>query len=227
MDNGPRFSAVHQHVDAAMTDDDYLEAQRKARAESVEFFRSANKPERERWVARAFLTNLALSFTDDELIAVQDPPDVRFRDANFEIKEILDEGRRRHQEYKEGLEEAIRATAPSDLVRPVTFNELAISEAYDLILQDARTLAAEKYPLDVRRNLDLLFYVNLIHTFEFVETPFPDVTALSSLGWRSVSFVKGYRSCVLMATCDAPNFIRNAVGRVVHRKVEDETESKL
>lgn len=211
-----------------MTDDEkYLEAQRKARAESVEFFRAGNKSERERWVARAFLINLALSFADDELIAVDDPPDVRFRDANFEIKEILDEGRRRHQEYKEGLEEAIRATAPSDLVRPVTFNELAISRVYELILQDAKAFATQKYPLEVRRNLDLLFYVNLIHTFEFVETPFPDVTALSSLGWRSVSFVKGYRSCVLMATGNAPNFFRNAVGRVVHRKVEDETESNL
>ena len=208
-------------------DEKYLEAQRKARAESVEFFRSGNKSERERWVARAFLTNLALSFPDDELLAVDDPPDVRFRDANFEIKEILDEGRRRHQEYKDGLEEAIRATAPRDLVRPVAFNELAISRVYELILQDTKALATQKYPLAVRRDLDLLFYVNLIHTFEFVETPFPDVTALSLLGWRSVSFVKGHRSSVLTATCNAPNFIRSAVGRVVHREIGDEIESKL
>ena len=211
-----------------MTDDEeYLEAQRKARAAAVDFFRSANKPERERRVVRAFLTNLGLSFADSELVAVQDPPDVRFRDANFEVKEIPDEGRRRHQEYKERLEEAIGATAPTKSVRTVAYNELAISKVYDLILQRAKALAAEKYPSEVRRNLDLLFYVNLIHTFEFVEAPFPDVTALPALGWRSVSFVKGYRSCVLLATPRAPNFVRNAVGRVVHRNVQDEAASNL
>ena len=58
-------------------------------------------------------------------------------------------------------------------------------------------------------------------------TPFPDVAALSALGWRSVSFVKGNRSCVLLATPGAPNFIRNAVGRVVHRNVEDYAASNL
>lgn len=203
-----------------MTDDEEcLEVQRKKRAEPVEFFQSENKVKRECWVVRTFLINLGLSFSDDELILAQDPPDVQFRDANFEIKEILDEGRRRHQEYKERLSEATRATAPISSVRPVAFNELTISEVYDRTFQEAEKLATKKYPLEVRRNLDLLFYVNLIHTFEFVETPFPNVAALSLLGWRSVSFVKGDRSCVLMATSDAPIFIREMVGRVVHRKV--------
>jgi hypothetical protein len=100
-----------------MTDDEYLEAQRKARAESVQFFRSSNKPERERWVVREFLTNLGLAFDDAEVQSPNhDPPDVKFRDANFEIKEILSEGRRRHQEYKEGLQQALEATSPADLV---------------------------------------------------------------------------------------------------------------
>ena len=129
-----------------MTDDEYLETQRKARAESVEYFQSANKPERERWVAQSFLTNLGVNFADGELMPGQDPPDVRFRDTNFEIKEILDEGRRRHQEYKKGLEEAFRATAPRDLSRTILYNELAISTVYELILRSANALATAKYP---------------------------------------------------------------------------------
>ena len=104
-----------------MTDEEYLEAQRKARAESVEFFRASNKPERERWVVREFLTNLGLVFTDAEVRSPdQDPPDVTFREANFEIKEILSKGRRRHQEYKEGLQKALDAESPSDLVEMYT-----------------------------------------------------------------------------------------------------------
>ena len=202
-----------------MTDDeDCLDVQRKKRAEPVKFFQSENKAKRECRVARTFLANLGLSFSDEELIPAQDPPDVQFRDANFEVKEILDKGRRRHREYKERFNEATHATAPISSVRPVAFIELTISEVYDRIFQEAKRLAIQKYSLDVRQTLDLLFYVNLIHTFEFVETPFPNVAALSLLGWRSVSFVKGDRSCVLTATIEAPIFIRETDGRVVHRK---------
>jgi hypothetical protein len=210
-----------------MTDDEYLEAQRKARAESVDYFGAANKPEREQWVVRTFLTNLGISYTTTELVEGKDPPDVQFRDANFEIKEVLDPGRRRHQEYKEGLEEAIRATTPRDLVKPAPFNEIAISKVYELILQSGEELARKKYALELRRRLDLLFYVNLLNTYEFIEVPFPNVTALSSLGWRSVSFAKGFRSCVLTATDNAPIFLRSSVGRIVHRNVEDEAASNL
>ena len=81
-----------------MTDDEYLEAQRKARAESVEYFSAAKKPEREQWVVRTFLTNLGITYTTTEVIEGEDPPDVQFRSANFEVKEVLDSGRRRHRE---------------------------------------------------------------------------------------------------------------------------------
>jgi len=210
-----------------MTDDEYLEAQRKARAESVEYFGAASKSEREQWVVRTFLTNLGISYTTTEVVEGEDPPDVQFRDANFEIKEVLDPGRRRHQEYKEGLEEAIRATKPRDLIKPAPFNEIAISRVYQLILQSGAELARKKYALELRRKLDLLFYVNLLNTYEFIEAPFPNVTVLSSLGWRSVSFVKGHRSCVLTATDDAPMFLKNGIGRIVHRNVQDEAVSNL
>jgi Putative endonuclease, protein of unknown function (DUF1780) len=210
-----------------MTDDEYLEEQRKERAESVEYFRTSNKLERERWVAQTFLSNSRLNYTSTEVIQGEDPPDIRFRDANFEIKEILDPGRRRHQEYKEGLDKAINATTPADLVRPAPFNGITISTVYALILESAQELAARKYPLDLRRKLDLLFYVNLLNTYEFIETPYPDVTTLTAFGWRSISFIKGYRSCVLTAADDAPASIRNAIGRIVHRDNENEDTPNL
>lgn len=203
-----------------MTDDEYLEAQRKERAASVEYFRAPNKLERERWVVQTFLTNSRVNYTSTEVIQGEDPPDVQFRNANFEIKEILDPGRKRHQEYKEGLDEAINATTPAELVKPAPFNSLTISKVYELVLESAQELAARKYPLDLRRRLDLLLYVNLLNTYEFIEAPFPDTSTLETLGWRSVSFIKGYRSCILIATDGAPAFIRNAVGRIAHRDAE-------
>ncbi|TAM45550.1 MAG: hypothetical protein EPN55_07940 [Gammaproteobacteria bacterium] len=201
-----------------MTDEDYLEAQRKAIAESVDFFRSEKKSERERWVVNEFLMNLGFCFTEREVRSVrQDPPDVQFRDAAFEIKEILTEGRRRHQEYKENLDKAVRATKPSDLLEDFTPRDTTISDVYVRILKEATTLANEKYPLTVRKELDLLFYVNLNDVFGLIETPFPDTASLTSLNWRSVSFLMGYRSCTLVAEEHAPNFIKDARGFIIHR----------
>ena len=81
--------------------------------ESVRFFDAANKPERERWVANEFLGNLGVEFVESEIQCVADePPDIRFRSASFEVKEILDKGRRRHLAYKAALEVANSASSP-------------------------------------------------------------------------------------------------------------------
>jgi hypothetical protein len=44
----------------------------------------------------------------------------------------------------------------------------------------------------MRSDLDLLCYVNLNGVSSFVETPFPDLKSLESLGYRSLAFVTGY-----------------------------------
>jgi len=211
-----------------MNDQEYLKAQRKAWAESVDFFRSEKKRERELWVAREHLTNLGLSFTDDELSSSpQDPPDVLFRAANFEITEILSEGRRRHQEYRDGLQKALDANTPADLVEHFTPRDISIAGVWALVLEEAETLAKDKYPPAVRKTLDLLFYVNLNDVFGLVEAPFPDLKPLEALGYRSVAFVMGYRSSTLVATNDAPIFVKYAVGQILQRKLSDNAVSNL
>ncbi|MBA2592448.1 MAG: DUF1780 domain-containing protein [Pseudomonadota bacterium] len=203
-----------------MTDDEYLEAQRKARAESVEFFRSSKKPERERWVVHEFLANLGVAFEDSEVQSLaQDPPDVKFREANFEIKEILSEGRRRHQEYKVGLQKALEATSPADLVEMYTPRDVAVFDVCASVYVDAKSLAQTKYSPEARKSLDLLFYVNLTDVSGLKETPFPDLAPVEALGWRPVSFLMRHRSCTLTAASDAPLFLRGALKRIVHRKV--------
>lgn len=204
-----------------MTDEEYMEAQRKARAESVEYFRSANKSERERWVVREFLMNLGLTLTEAEIqTPSQDPPDVLFRDANFEIKEILSDGRRRHQEYKEGLQKAHKATSPSELVEMYTPRDVAVFDVCAGVYVEAKKLADVKYAVNTRKTLDLLFYVNLTDVSGLRETPFPDAAPIDKLGWRSVSFLMGYRSCALSLAEDAPSFLSSAHQRIVHRKVD-------
>ncbi len=202
-----------------MCDDDYLNEQRKALEESVAFFAPERKIERETWVVDAFLKNLGLGFSSSELVPEpEEPPDIRFKDAQFELKELMDHGRRRHQEYRDALTKAQSATDPSELLEPFTPRDATVTEIYTHIL-DASSELLRKYPSATCRDLVLLFYVNYEDVMDLVETPFPDVTALRNQPWRSVSFIMGQRACVLVAQPDAPAFLRQSEGKIVHRPI--------
>jgi hypothetical protein len=201
-----------------MTDEKFIKATRKAREESVRFFSSAGKTERELWVATEFLTNLGIAFAAHEVVASKsDPPDVLFRSAEFEIKEILDKGRRRHQEFKDSLKSAMEATSVAELFEQYTPRDISYVEVYALILEQATELASIKYPLAVRETLDLLFYVNLDEVHGFIEQPIPSTSELILQGWRSVSFIIGRASCIVVAQTYAPAFLLPYLGRVTTR----------
>ena len=198
-----------------MSDEDYLASVRKAREESVKFFGAANKPERERWVANEFLGNLGVEFAESEIQCVADePPDIRFRSASFEIKEIIDKGRRRHADCKTALEKANSASSPQDLLEPVTPRDITYTEVCDLVEAEVVRFA-EKYAPATRSNLDLLFYVNLEDVFGYVATPLPPLSKWGAYGFRSVSIVMGRLAGVLMAAQTAPDFLKECGPRVI------------
>ena len=200
-----------------MTDEEYLIAVRKAREESVHFFASDKRAEREMWVANEFLSNLGIQFEQSEIVHVtDDPPDVRFRGAEFEIKEILDEGRRRHADYKASLERANAATSPSELLEHYTPRDITYTEVCALVEARCMELAA-KYSPDARSQMDLLFYIDLEDVHGYVKTPLPSPDQWSPLGFRSVSLVMGRLSGVLMARTSAPDFLKDGVPRIVRR----------
>jgi hypothetical protein len=183
---------------------------------SVAYFASHNKQERERWVATEFALNLGLAPAQGELRSIEpDPPDVAFRDARFEIKEILDMGRRRHDEYKRELARVRGISKAQDLLTEFTPKDGSVGEIYDLCLKEAASL--DKYSNDLKTQTDLLFYVNLHDVMYVAEHPFPDTSALTAIGWRSISFLMGRRSCCFCARPDAPDFFKQAVGRICHR----------
>ena len=73
--------------------------------ESIKFFSGQKKPDREQSVCAALLRCLGIKFKIADLKPIRnDPPDICFSTANFEIKEYLDDGIRRHEEYKKFLE---------------------------------------------------------------------------------------------------------------------------
>jgi Putative endonuclease, protein of unknown function (DUF1780) len=202
-----------------MRDEDYLVETRKALRDSVAFFSPERKMEREKWIVDSFLKNLGAVFELSELVSEPDePPDVRFGDARFELKELMDPGRRRHQEYRDSLVKAHSATDLAELLEPFTPQDATTSEVYADVFGVASGLL-RKYPPSTCANLDLLFYINYKDVMGLTELPFPDVTELRAQPWRSVSFILGHRACVLVARPDAPTFLRAVQGTIVHRQI--------
>ena len=137
---------------------------------SVDFFSGSKKKYREKWVVKQFLNNLHIKFKETEIqISSEEPPDVIFRDARFEIKEVLDEDRKRHKEYREALEKAKNAKKFSDLFERCSPQEATIQDIAELIEQKL-----SEYILDseLYSKIDMLFYVNLEDLF-FVKLILP------------------------------------------------------
>jgi len=202
-------------------EEDYIASVIKAREESVSFFSSKRKPERERWVVTQFLANLGIEPSEEGVVSAADePPDVEYSDARFEIKEIMDEGKRRHAEYKESLRRAKEAQKASDLFEGYTPKDITYTEICDRVEKEISTLPL--YAPATKRQLDLLFYVNLEDAHGYVSTELPPVTKFENLGWRSISFLVGPMSVVLYAAANAP-----AILKVLEGKVTRKTRSEI
>lgn len=198
-------------------DQAYLEDVRKGLLEAVAFWSPERKVERETWTVKTFLGHLGLEYAESEVEPEpNEPPDIVFRDARFEIKEMLDSDRRRHDEYRKKLEKAKSAKSALDLMEQYTPQDLTYREIGDRvtkILQDA----SEHYAPKAVAQLDMLIYVNLLRRIVDATSPIPDASLFAPFGWRSVSVVRSSGACVLCARADTPGFIRLHVGRPVSR----------
>ena len=103
-----------------MDDSDYLRLLTRQAEEANAFLSNARRWERERWVCQRLLTALNVRHRQDEFSTGQEPPDVLFRDANFEVFFVLDKGRRLNDEWKEELERRRSALSLSQLLRRET-----------------------------------------------------------------------------------------------------------
>lgn len=194
-----------------------LKEWRESLSRSIEYFASSNKPERERWVCHELLHNLNRRHWERSVVSSQDePPDVIYRSARFEIKEILDKGRRRHKEYRDELKRALTVSDPDEMFTSGTVKDATPEQIAELVLERLAALQ-KKYAPATTAALDILFYVNLLDT-HYKKGPMPKVSLFAPYGWRSVSAVLGTEALVFAANKGAPKFLRDAVGKVSHRK---------
>lgn len=176
------------------------------------------KPERERWVCAEFVENLGITFNETEIVSPDDdPPDTIFRDARFEIKEILNPQRRRHSEYKAELKRVQIISNPQDLLKSFTPQDITPQQVSVLILNELKDIS-DHYAPSVRTNIDLLFYVNL--KSHFLKTgPMPVNQIFRPFGWRSVSAVIGWGALVFFAESHALS--------ILHANIETLTQKKF
>lgn len=129
-----------------MTDhQEFIEAVRRVREMDARFFSNSAKPERERWVVGEFLSRLGIQFSLNELEsqAEDDPVDVSFREARFQVKEIADPAERRHHAVKQSLRRARQATTLRDLIEPVEGRDIDPADLAELLHDVASSI---KYP---------------------------------------------------------------------------------
>ena len=195
-----------------MTNDDEIICDLIGHKEAtIAWFGQTGKQERERFLLRGFLRGLEISFDLREIKSVNGEfPDIEFRGAEFEIKEMLDPDRRRHDEYKEALEKLKKTKNISSQIQPyrpvyVTFRE--VGQRIEPVLNDL----CRKYPENQRASTNLLVYFNLQDVMLDKNTWKP--SALQSRGWRSVSVVGSSWGYVFDSSTEAPKFITENVGR--------------
>ncbi len=187
---------------------------------SIHFFSNDCKPKREVWVVENFLSQLGIAFSKDQIIKSSDEPvDVIYREARFQVKEIMDEGRRRGDELRELLQKAKIATSLSELSEPYHPQE---KSCYDLayFVTDKAAEWVQKYGPSERMSTDLLFYFNL-QDVDVVGDKLPAVATNSSkmATWRSVSVTSGDCGIVVHVSEAAPDFLKTAMGKV-HRNLQ-------
>jgi hypothetical protein len=164
------------------------------------------------------LQGLNITYRDDEFTpAGQEPPDVLFRDASFEVFFVLDEGRRLNDEWREELQRRRSAFSLSQLVRREARPKRI--RAPELLQRLAPTLRKKAHNYRERGldlgELDIIAFASLKRETLDLNSHFPPPTEFLRQGWRSLSLVGPTFARVLFAHPDAPDFLRNNLGRSI------------
>ncbi|AYC34307.1 hypothetical protein D3880_18890 [Pseudomonas cavernae] len=200
-----------------MEESDYLRLLTYQAEQANLLLSNGRKWERERWVCQRLLQALNVSHRSEEFNSGQEPPDVLFRDACFEVFFVLDAGRRLNEEWREELQRRRRAFSLSQLIRREARPKRISAAELQALLAPTLRKKAHNYRergLDLSE-LDMLAYVNLKLAIPDFNTGFPPPSEYLRQGWRSLSLVGPTFARVLFAHTDAPDFLRSNLGRSV------------
>lgn len=190
-----------------MDEKQYIEQLKEHAAETRQFFGNKKKSQREKAVCRAFLRLLGVTFEETELKApAEEPTDVEFRKTRFQIKELLNENRRRGDELKAKEKKFKKATTIDELIEPWTPPQPMMLR--ELVSQVIKMLSKyiEQYGNSCQI-LDVLIYVNLKDRYLEASPIGNELSGLEAQRWRSVSILFPPYALVLNAGDSAPDFL--------------------
>ena len=179
------------------------------------------KPQRDRVVVRALLRVLGIACAEAEIIApVEAPIDVRFRQAQFHVRELCDHPRRCAWHEEDSRVQQARTRADSEDLRPPAGGRAAtarLARVTAALAQHAAWYGARCVGLDV------VVAVDGYHDALALPAQDPEIGALTLQGWRSVSVVCPPSGMVLYAASGAPDFLRAVTGRLLRQWDNSET----
>lgn len=163
----------------------------------------------EKWVVARLLEQFIADFDENLLHAADEPFDVSYETANFQVKEVMEPGRKRDDERKEHRQEIEAANDPRDLQKFYTPHDISFADIVDRCHKYSLELL-NKYGPSERSSMDLICYFNYrdVH-----ETPSTKVI-VDSQDYRSFSVVSNRFRSVIYACSDAPEFLQKQVGTI-------------
>jgi len=199
----------------------FLEEMRKHHEENVSLL--SNKKWCEKTLCGEFLSRIGVSFEEEEIIEVnqnEEPPDIKFRTANFEIMYIVGE-RKPDKETKDQLRQVKEAKSIEDTFfsyKP--YKKITLTYLTKIIEQN---LKKKKHHYDPKtlNALDALVYIRL-RQFPDINSSFPnDLGELISQGWRSIAVVISEYALVIYANPLSPDFLRKIERKLILKKSMD------
>lgn len=177
--------------------------------ETIQFFGNARKLEREKWVVAQLLQSIGITYNENELVKGEEPADVVFREAHFQVKEVLDVNRRRGDEYKAELNKVEKARKLGELLEHYSPNSIEWS---DIVREccDYSEALLYKYGPNEKVQTDLLCYYNKKDSI--VKTSETRNNLIHH--FRSLSIVSNSFRGIIYAQLDAPDFLCKNQGRV-------------
>jgi hypothetical protein len=193
-----------------MDDNEWLNSYKTDKKDEYEFFSNDGKARRERWVISEFLKHLPIAFDENELYSPEqtNKADVIFRTARFQVKEICNPGIRRTTYVRGSFKDAQRANTIDDLKFPTIGEDIPpVARIYDLVVKEAKKKSQSKQYIDVKNELDLLFYVTRTHA-SLIKPDEIQEEDFSNLGWRSVCCLTASQALVLFYSQKSPDFLK-------------------
>jgi len=163
----------------------------------------------EKTVVIEFLNRIKIDFSEKELQYVSQqsqPPDVKFRDANFEVTSLLIK-RKPYRDAKQRLTKLKQAKCINDTFISMNWpHKITFTNINELVFRELKKKES-KYSFNDRNCLDILIYFRE-SLFPDIKSDFPISGNIISQGWRSVSVLISSYAIVLYASSSAPIFLK-------------------